>query len=94
MFVQVWNKSKSIPDVPKLAQATVDLLSLLKDESLGASALTSAMAYGPTYELKRKILLPLISLGYVEMTSPDKPRSAKQKYRLTQKGLSLFTGTN
>lgn len=57
---------------------------------MGANALNSAIDYGETYELKRKILLPLISLGYIEMTFPDKPTSAKQKYRLTDKGRKLF----
>lgn len=90
MFVQVWDKSKFLPNVPRLAQATIDLLCLLKNESMGANALNSAIDYGETYELKRKILLPLISLGYIEMTIPDKPTSAKQKYRLTDKGRKLF----
>lgn len=90
MFVQVWNKSKFLPNVPRLAQATIDLLCLLKNESMGAKALNSAIDYGETYELKRKILLPFISLGYIERTIPDKPTSAKQKYRLTDKGRKLF----
>ena len=78
MFVQVWDKSKFIPNVPKLSQSTIDLLCILKDEPLGAKALNSTIDYGETYELKRKILLPLISLGYIERTLPDKPTSAKQ----------------
>lgn len=90
LFVQVWDKSKFLPNVPRLSQATIDLLCLLKNESFGANALNSAIDYGETYELKRKILLPLISLGYIEMTQPDKPTSAKQKYRLTVKGRKLF----
>jgi len=31
-------------------------------------------------------LQPALSAGFVEMTIPDKPRSSKQKYRLTDKG--------
>lgn len=31
-------------------------------------------------------LRPALDAGYVEMTIPDKPRSSKQKYRLTAKG--------
>lgn len=90
MFVQVWNKSKSAPNVPRLSQATIDLLCLLKNDELGAKILNSAIGIGETYELKRKILIPLINLGYVEMTVPDKPTSAKQTYKLTEKGESLF----
>ena len=57
---------------------------------MGAKVLNTAIEFGETYELKRKILTPLTNLGYVEKTEPDKPTSAKQKYRLTDKGISLF----
>ena len=33
-----------------------------------------------------RYLKPALDLELVEMTSPDKPRSSKQKYRLTDKG--------
>lgn len=35
-------------------------------------------------------LVPAISAGYVEMTIPDKPRSGRQKYRLTARGMALL----
>lgn len=90
MFVQVWDKSKFAPDVPRLSQATIDLICLLRNEEMGAKVLNSAIEFGETYELKRKILTPLINLGYVEMTNPDKPTSARQAYRLTHLGHKLF----
>lgn len=90
MFVQVWSKSKSVPNIPQLSQALIDLLCLLKDNPMGAKALNSAINFGETYELKRKFLLPLISIGIIEMTFPDKPTSARQTYRLTLKGCKLF----
>lgn len=90
MFVQVWSKSKTQLNVLEISQTTIDLLCLLKDESMGANVLNSTLSYGETYELKRKILRPLISLGYIEMTNPDKPTSTKQKYKLTIAGRNLF----
>jgi ATP-dependent DNA helicase RecG len=33
-----------------------------------------------------------VTLGLIEMTIPDKPRSSKQKYRLTTKGSNLLEG--
>ena len=32
------------------------------------------------------VLKPLLDSGLLEMTIPDKPRSSKQRYRLTEKG--------
>lgn len=37
-------------------------------------------------KFRNQVLKPLIESGLVEMTIPDKPRSSKQKYRLTQRG--------
>lgn len=34
-------------------------------------------------------LQPLLDAGWLEMTVPGKPRSSKQKYRLTEKGREL-----
>ena len=31
-------------------------------------------------------LNPLVAAGLIEMTIPDKPRSSRQRYRLTAKG--------
>ena len=39
----------------------------------------------------RKVyLLPALDQGLIEMTIPDKPRSSKQRYRLTAKGTQLL----
>ena len=37
-------------------------------------------------KFRDQILNPLIPAGFVEMTIPNKLRSSKQKYRLTEKG--------
>ena len=90
MFVQVWEKSRSGNNVQELISSTIDLLCLLKENDLSANVLSESLSFESTKELKRKIILPLIKLGYVTMTYPDKPTSAKQTYRLTEQGKSLF----
>ena len=90
MFVQVWGKSRSRNNVQELISSTIDLLCLLKENDLSANGLSESLSFDSTKELKRKIILPLIELGYVAMTYPEKPTSAKQTYRLTEKGKTLF----
>ena len=90
MFVQVWEKSRFGNNVQELISNTIDLLCLLKENDLSANVLSESLSFESTKELKRKIILPLIKLGYVTMTYPDKPTSAKQTYRLTEQGKSLF----
>ena len=41
-------------------------------------------------KFRHQVLAPLIDIGLLEMTIPDKPRSSKQKYRTTAAGLDLL----
>jgi ATP-dependent DNA helicase RecG len=40
-------------------------------------------------KFRHQVLHPLLAQGLIEMTIPDKPRSSKQKYRLTDKGRQM-----
>ena len=37
-------------------------------------------------KFRDQVLKPLLTVDFIEMTIPDKPRSSQQKYRLTKKG--------
>jgi ATP-dependent DNA helicase RecG len=41
-------------------------------------------------KFRDQVLNPLIEASLIEMTIPDKPRSSKQRYRITQKGLEYL----
>ena len=43
-------------------------------------------------KFRNQVLKPLLNEDLLEMTIPDKPRSSKQKYRLTSKGRSVLDG--
>jgi len=42
-------------------------------------------------KFRDQVIKPLLAAGWLEMTIPDKPRSSKQKYRLTAKGQALVS---
>jgi len=57
-------------------------------------AITELMAIvGRTNRTKFRdhVLRPMLDADWLEMTIPDKPRSSKQKYRLTEKGRQLLS---
>lgn len=50
------------------------------------SELQNKMRLKNSEHFRKGYLLPSLDAGLIEMTIPDKPRSSKQRYRLTQKG--------
>lgn len=52
--------------------------------------LQEALALKGEENFRKLYLVPALEAGYIEMTIPDKPRSSKQKYRLTKKGKILL----
>jgi hypothetical protein len=67
----------------------VKLLRVLKGE-LDRRALQTALGLKDAEHFRRAYLQPVLKAGLVEMTIPDRPRSSKQRYRLTRKGLSFL----
>lgn len=86
-----------LPEIPEigtklaLSRQQVDVLhKCFKD-----SVLVDIMAVSGRSDrtkFRHQVLNPLIEAGLIEMTIPDKPRSSKQKYRLTGKGRAVVKG--
>jgi len=84
--------SKSIPEVTPegrtmsgLSRDQVKILDKVK-ENQRITELMAVIGRKNRTKFRDQVLKPLIDIGLVEMTIPDKPRSSKQKYRLTSAG--------
>jgi Fic family protein len=74
----------------ELTDIQISVLDVLKDKSLSRKDIFAIIGMnGDTRSFKRHIE-PLIEMGFVEMTVPDRPNSRLQKYRLTDVGISIL----
>lgn len=48
--------------------------------------LQSSLKLKDAEHFRKTYLIPALDAGFIAMTIPDKPRSSKQRYRLTEKG--------
>ncbi len=74
---------------PALSRHQVDILHKCREDS----ALVSLMAVAGRSDrtkFRHQVLNALLEAELIEMTIPDKPRSSKQKYRLTEKGRNML----
>ena len=70
---------------PQVTLQVGNLIRCLNGERTRAEIL-QRLGLGDRTQLAKEYLRPAIAEGLVEMTIPDKPRSSKQRYRLTGKG--------
>lgn len=90
LSVKVWDRSKKAIDKSLLCQYTIETIEYVKINPSTIKEIIELLNHPDSTEFRRKILNPLISMGYVVMTDPDKPTSSKQRYTLTSIGKSLF----
>ncbi|MBW6512046.1 MAG: hypothetical protein K0A93_08025 [Desulfuromonadaceae bacterium] len=84
--------TSSTPEVTREVTPEVRLLSVLTAE-MTRQQLKEALGLKDDEHFRKAYLLPALEAGLVKMTIPDKPRSSKQKYRLTVKGRQVMPGT-
>ena len=70
---------------PQVTPQVGALLEVIRGE-MGRETLQVALELSDRKSFRERYLTPALSDGLIEMTIPDKPRSSKQKYRLTDKG--------
>ena len=72
-------------DAQQVSRQVGALLKILKGEMTRAELMKN-LKLKDRVNFYIKYLQPALALGLIEMTIPDKPKSSKQKYRLTEKG--------
>ena len=88
VYLQVWEKAET--DRSLMIVDVLKMFLSLKTKSLTSAELLNQSNIGSLYKLRRYILEPIISAGYIKMSNPEKPTSSKQRYLLTETGRSLF----
>ena len=71
------------------ASREIDRVVLILEGAMKRSEIQEALDLKHRDNFMEQYLQPAINEGYVEMTIPDKPKSSKQQYRLTEKGLAF-----
>jgi ATP-dependent DNA helicase RecG len=65
------------------------LMKCLEDQPL--TVLMTIVGRSDRTKFRNGVLTPLLADGLLELTIPDKPRSSKQRYRLTEAGRAHLT---
>lgn len=81
--------SSEIGTKPALSRHQVDILHKCREDSTLVS-LMAVTGRSDRTKFRHQVLNALLKAEFIEMTIPDKPRSSKQKYRLTEKGRELL----
>lgn len=66
------------------------LIATLSDQPVDMKTLMNRLNLAHRQTFLYDYIKPALDAGYIEMTIPDKPRSSKQQYRLTEKGKQIL----
>ena len=74
---------------PEVTPEVLRMLGIFKGD-MSRQDLQRLLSLKDDEHFRKAYLLPAIEESVIEMTLPDKPRSSKQRYRLTKKGRSVL----
>lgn len=92
VYLQVWAKAKIEQSL--LVADVASIFLMLGTQDIPSNEMLRCVNVNSLYKLRRYILEPAISAGYIEMSNPEKPKSSKQSYRLTEAGRNLIGKKN
>ena len=92
VYLQVWAKAKIEQSL--LVADVASIFLMLGTQDIPSNEMLRCVNVNSLYKLRRYMLEPAISSGYVEMSNPEKPKSSKQSYRLTEAGRNLIGKKN
>ena len=72
--------------------ATEEKLLAVLDGEMSKKDLREALELKNDEHFRKAYLNPALEQGLIEMTIPDKPRSSRQRYRMTEKGKAFLKG--
>lgn len=75
---------------PQVTPQVASLLKALSEGELSAGELRARLGLSDAKSFRALYLRKAMDAGLVEMTVPDKPRSSRQKYRLTESGATTL----
>jgi len=83
-------KEKHTPEVTPEVTPEMRLLQAMAGD-MSRKEIQDGLKLKDEEHLRKAYLLPALEAGFIEMTIPDKPRSSKQRYRLTEKGRAALS---
>ena len=85
-----WIPASEIQGAGEVAGEVTPLLRVLVEGALGRTEAQAALGLKGQANFRDRYLGPALEANLIEMTIPDKPRSSKQRYRLTARGATLL----
>ena len=84
--VSIHKKEFTIEVTEQVTEQVINLILAIDSEDYTSSLIMEKLKLKHRPTFLYTYIQPALEQGFIEMTIPDKPRSSKQKYRLTEKG--------